>query len=83
MNIIAYKLYLAILRFCSIVILLFLYVIAVKVWNSARRLCSTFVGHCGAVTGLLPYPYGPMAISCSLDSTMRVWDLAAFDQVQM
>lgn len=56
---------------------------AVKVWDSARNLCCTFVGHKGTVTDLMPYPYGPMAISCSLDCTLRVWDLSSYEQVQL
>ena len=53
----------------------------VKVWDSNWRLCCTFIGHREAVTSLTPYPYGPLIISGSLDSTLRVWDLTSHDQV--
>jgi WD40 repeat protein len=54
---------------------------AIKVWDTSWRLCCTFIGHCEAVTALSPYPHGPLVISGSLDSTLRVWDLTSQDQV--
>lgn len=55
----------------------------VKVWDSSWQLCCTFVGHCGAVTSLVPYPCGPTILSGSLDATIRVWNLKTQNQVEM
>ena len=54
----------------------------VKVWDSNWRLCCTFIGHREVVTSLSPYPNGPLIISGSLDSTLRVWDLTSHDQIE-
>jgi len=56
---------------------------AIKVWDSSWQLCSTFVGHCGRVTSLVPYPCGPTILSGSLDATIRVWNLSTCDQVEI
>jgi WD40 repeat protein len=55
----------------------------VKVWNSCWDLLCTFVSHGGCVTSLVPYPYGPMVVSGSSDATIRVWNLATQDQVEV
>ena len=55
----------------------------VKVWDPSWELVCTFVSHCGTVTSLVPYPYGPMVVSGSSDATIRVWNLAAHDQVEV
>lgn len=52
-------------------------------WDSSWELVCTFVSHCGAVTSLVPYPYGPMVVSGSSDATIRVWNLATCDQVEV
>ena len=56
----------------------------VKVWNASLwQLDCTFVGHHAQITSIAPYPYGPMILSASRDSTVRVWNLLTHDQVDM
>ena len=55
----------------------------VKVWDSSWDLLCTFVSHGSCVTSLVPYPYGPMVVSGSSDATIRVWNLATHDQVEV
>ena len=62
---------------------MFIFLYTVKVWNSSWELVCTFVGHCGAITVLAPYPYGPMVVSGSSDATIRVWNLVTHDQIEM
>lgn len=57
-------------------------VVTVKVWDGLWRLCSTFVGHRGAVTCLAPYTHLPCIISGALDGSIRVWNLETLDQVE-
>ena len=56
--------------------------ITVKVWDGLWRLCSTFVGHRGAVTCLAPYTHLPCIVSGALDGSIRVWNLETLDQVE-
>ena len=60
-----------------------LFSFAVKVWNSSWQLSCTFVGHHAQITAFAPYSYGPMMISASRDSTVRVWNLLTHDQVDV
>ncbi len=59
------------------------YMFSVKVWDSNWNLVCTFVGHSGCVTSLTPHPYGPMIVSGSTDTSLRVWNLTLRDQVEM
>lgn len=55
----------------------------VKVWSADWSLVCTFVGHNASVTSLTPHPTPPLIISASSDTTLRVWNLATHDQVEM
>ncbi|XP_066288526.1 WD repeat-containing protein 97-like isoform X2 [Branchiostoma lanceolatum] len=54
---------------------------SVKVWDDNWGLRMVFVGHTGAITDLVVYPYGPFIISSSQDCTIRVWSLETCDEV--
>ncbi|XP_078609393.1 uncharacterized protein LOC144880786 isoform X1 [Branchiostoma floridae x Branchiostoma japonicum] len=54
---------------------------SVKVWDDNWGLRMVFVGHTGAITDLVVYPYGPFIISASQDCTIRVWSLETCDEV--
>ena len=62
---------------------LFIFSIAVKVWNNLWQLQWTFIGHCGPVTAISSFCYGPMIVSSSLDATIRVWNLHMQDQIEV
>ena len=51
---------------------------AVKAWSFARQRCvATFQGHSQAVWGVAWHHQGDFLASCSMDQTLRIWDLAA------
>lgn len=54
----------------------------VKVWNQQWDQICSFIGHEGPVTTLCPYSSGPLVISGSLDSTMKIWSLKGLDLIQ-
>ena len=54
---------------------------SVKAWDSQWLLQGSFIGHQGPVSSLAPYPHGPFIISGSLDMSLRVWSLTAWDEV--
>ena len=53
----------------------------VQVWSlssSNGYLVYTFHGHTASVTGLVPHPEPGLVLSCSLDESIRVWNLHTF-----
>ncbi len=69
--------------FAQVLYVVFCSCSSVKVWDSSWNLVCTFVGHSGCVTSLTPHPYGPMIVSGSTDTSLRVWNLSLCDQVEM
>lgn len=63
-------------------ILPLLIALLVKVWSQQWEQICSFIGHEGPVTSLCPYSSGPLVISGSLDSTMKIWSLKGLDLVQ-
>jgi hypothetical protein len=48
----------------------------IRLWHLDTRSCScTLEGHTDSVTGLALTPDGSYVVSCSLDGTVRVWDI--------
>ncbi len=53
--------------------------VQVKVWTVSSGICVvTFTDHTAAVTGLQWLPSGSAVLSCSLDGTVRAFDLVRY-----
>ena len=53
--------------------------VQVKIWRVSSGLCVvTFSDHAAAVTGMQWLPSGSAALSCSLDGTVRAFDLVRY-----
>ncbi len=55
---------------------------SVKLWNVAQdvREIGTIKGHLGSVTGVAFAPGGAFLATCSMDGTVRVWDLKTLQE---
>ncbi|XP_070192502.1 uncharacterized protein [Littorina saxatilis] len=54
----------------------------VKVWSMTGGLVHTFRGHSRPVTNLLIHPHNfTIIITCSLDSSLRMWSLDTMDEI--
>ena len=53
--------------------------VQVKIWRVSSGICVvTFFDHAAAVTGLQWLPSGSAVLSCSLDGTVRAFDLVRY-----
>lgn len=56
---------------------------SIKLWDSIFEVKHVFVGHHGPVQALALYPLGPYFMSASHDSTIRLWSLETYDEVDL
>nr|XP_039256457.1 WD repeat-containing protein 97-like isoform X1 [Styela clava] len=56
---------------------------SIKLWDSNFEVQHVFVGHHGPVQALSLYPLGPYFMSASYDSTIRLWSLETYDEVDL
>lgn len=54
---------------------------SIKVWDDECNIKIVFIGHLNSVSSVALYPFGPYIMSGSLDSTIRVWSLDTYDEV--
>ncbi|KAI9351981.1 hypothetical protein BDR26DRAFT_850159 [Obelidium mucronatum] len=54
---------------------------AIKIINMTNAMVHEFNSHTRPITSLAIYPYGPIVISCSLDYSVRMYNLKTFKEV--